>query len=264
MTLENAISTDPGLSSSAPLFQFASVQSTMDVAAQIWATQKDQLTTKTQRPLLAVIQAEEQRAGRGRRGRTWLSPLGGLYVSYLVRVPEGQLPQSHQLSLIAGLALGRVLEELGVDYHLKWPNDVFIRTQKMAGILIEHVEPGIYCVGMGVNLSQPNGLASFGVDVTVMEMGARLTQSLEKHLNLWMDQGFDALRTAWLERSWTKGVSVRVVKGDKVYKGCYQGVNEEGFLLCQLEDGSSEIFSAGDVSLQQTIRDDDQIYKGQR
>ncbi|MAP24556.1 MAG: biotin--[acetyl-CoA-carboxylase] ligase [Rickettsiales bacterium] len=236
----------------APLFQFDAVQSTMDEAVQVWLKKKDELLAQACGSLLAIIQANEQVAGRGRRGRTWLSPTGGLYVSYLVRVPANHDPKSHQLSLLTAVALGKALSEIGVPYTLKWPNDVLINTQKIAGILIEHVEPGVYCIGVGVNIANTDGLVDLGYPVSVMEMGAKLTHFLEQQLAQWLQEGFEKIRQFWLEHSWTKKVSVKVISGDNVHYGCYDGINAEGFLLCTLANGKQKTFSAADVSLQQT------------
>ena len=236
----------------APLFQYDSVQSTMDEATQVWTEQKDELLARAQGSLLALIQANEQLAGRGRRGRTWLSPTGGLYVSFLVRVPTNHDLKSHQLSLLTAVALGKSLSEIGVPYTLKWPNDVLVGAQKIAGILIERIEPEIYCIGVGVNIANTAGLVDLGYPVSVMEMGAKLTHFLEQQLADWVQEGFETIRQFWLEHSWTKNVSVKVISGDNVHYGCYDGINAEGFLLCTLANGKQKTFSAADVSLQQT------------
>jgi BirA family biotin operon repressor/biotin-[acetyl-CoA-carboxylase] ligase len=89
--------------------------------------------------------AVKQRQGRGRHGRCWLSPEGGLYVSFLV--PPHPLLFAH-----AALAVAEALDSLGVRSELLWPNDVFVRQRKIAGILIEVVSE-VAVVGVGVNLN---------------------------------------------------------------------------------------------------------------
>ncbi|UCF09690.1 MAG: biotin--[acetyl-CoA-carboxylase] ligase [Candidatus Bipolaricaulota bacterium] len=92
---------------------------------------------------LAIV-AETQRRGRGRRGRRWLSPRGGLYASLLT--PPRELLFAH-----AGLAVADALGEIGVEPTLSWPNDVFVRDRKIAGILIE-VVARTAIVGIGINV----------------------------------------------------------------------------------------------------------------
>ena len=94
----------------------------------------------------SVIIAEVQEHGRGRHGRAWLSPRGGLYASIIMR-PDALLP------LRVGVAIARALREVDISATLKWPNDVLVRERKIAGILIEAVEQWAI-VGVGVNMEQ--------------------------------------------------------------------------------------------------------------
>jgi len=91
-----------------------------------------------------AVVSDEQIAGRGRFGRTWISPRGGLYATVI-------LPSDPLLSLKAGLALVRVLRRAGVSAGLKWPNDVLVEDLKIAGVLIEAIE-NLSLVGIGLNL----------------------------------------------------------------------------------------------------------------
>ncbi len=92
-----------------------------------------------------IVIANEQTAGRGRFGRSWISPRGGLYATFI-------LEPDPLLSLKAGLATVRVLQSAGIDARLKWPNDVLVEDQKIAGILIE-VEGDYALMGVGINLT---------------------------------------------------------------------------------------------------------------
>lgn len=87
-------------------------------------------------PAGLVVLAEAQRAGRGRRGRTWASPPGGLYVSVLVR-PRLAAADAGRLALAAGWAVARTVEGLGLSARLRWPNDVLLGGAKLAGVLCE-------------------------------------------------------------------------------------------------------------------------------
>jgi BirA family biotin operon repressor/biotin-[acetyl-CoA-carboxylase] ligase len=105
----------------------------------------------------STVVAEEQTAGRGRRGRRWLSPRGNLHLSVLAVPPTGIGTQSLGLMpLLTGVALVQALETWGVDVRLKWPNDVRVKGRKLAGILVEGVTVGgaaRLVVGIGVNVN---------------------------------------------------------------------------------------------------------------
>lgn len=93
-----------------------------------------------------VVVADEQTAGRGRFGREWLSPVGGLYATFVVTaVPL--------ISPVSGVAVLRALARFGIDAHLEWPNDVVVDGAKLAGILIE-TAADIALVGVGINLKE--------------------------------------------------------------------------------------------------------------
>ncbi len=92
-----------------------------------------------------IVLANEQTAGRGRFGRTWISPNGGLYATAI-------LPDTPLLSLKAGLAVVRALRSIGLDTGLRWPNDVMVDDRKIAGVLIE-TEGNCSLVGIGLNLT---------------------------------------------------------------------------------------------------------------
>ena len=91
-----------------------------------------------------MILADEQTEGRGRFGRTWISPKGGLYATIILSLDP-------LLSLKAGLAITRVLRSAGIEAGIKWPNDVYVRDLKIAGVLIE-TTGGVALAGIGLNL----------------------------------------------------------------------------------------------------------------
>lgn len=92
-----------------------------------------------------AVVADQQTAGRGRQGRAWLSPPGGLYATFIV-------PHDDLLSVHAGVAAVAALEEFGVRVQLKWPNDLLVGERKLGGILIE-TDAAVARVGVGINLT---------------------------------------------------------------------------------------------------------------
>ena len=159
------------------------------------------------------IVAEEQTAGRGRRGRGWISPKGNLHASALMINP---CPRAHaaQLGFVAGVALARAASDLkATDVGLKWPNDLMSHGAKCAGILIEGFGVGsgrtACVVGIGVNCAQaPKGVGY--ATSCLMRQGGRamaseelfelLIERFDDALDEWRaGQAFDRIRAAWLD-----------------------------------------------------------------
>ncbi|HWO58706.1 MAG TPA: biotin--[acetyl-CoA-carboxylase] ligase [Umezawaea sp.] len=219
-------------------------------------------------PDRTVLIADEQTAGQGRRGRSWVSPPGsGLYVSVLFR-PEGVEPAKLPwLTLIAGLALVRVADSVGVEATLKWPNDLLLgpARDKGAGVLAE-ANGGAVVVGVGLNVAPlpadvvpgPGGLAptsladqgATGLDRT--DIAERLLTALSELEFDWRLAGGDARSTGLLdryrERCSTLGRRVRVeLSGGAELVGTGQDVAGDGTLVVRADDGVDHTVSAGDV-----------------
>jgi BirA family biotin operon repressor/biotin-[acetyl-CoA-carboxylase] ligase len=213
-----------------------------------------------------VLIADRQTAGRGRRGRQWLSwEAASLTFSVLWRFRPGA-PAPAGLSLVVGLALARALEELGVQgVQLKWPNDVLIHGDKLAGILIDLLpsrgRPPAAVIGIGLNLHLPpdaeipgqTGVTDLAraLEGAAPERAAILAAilgQLHRLLDTYATAGFPALRAAWAQRNAFAELPVRIIgEGDAVHGIC-AGVDEDGALLLRTEDGLRRIL-AGDVSL---------------
>ncbi len=213
-----------------------------------------------------VLVADSQTAGRGRRGRQWQSWSGGsLTFSALWRFPAGA-PVPAGLSLVVGLSLARALESVGLEgVELKWPNDVLVRGNKLAGILVELL-PGrgrtpAAVIGIGINLSLPDGVEipdQPGVTDLRRELGApvpareallaALLAELHRLLDTYAQAGFAALRGAWQQRNAFADLPVRISGEGDALVGTCRGVDEDGALLVQTGAGTRRILS-GEVSL---------------
>ncbi len=215
---------------------------------------------------LSVLVVDRQLAGRGRRGREWQSFDGGsLTFSALWRIPPASSGPSG-LSLVAGLALARALEDLGVaGVQLKWPNDVLVHGGKIAGILIELVarqgRPTAAVIGIGVNLRLPPDAHIPGqaaVTDVARELGdhtpdrvallAAILGQLRSLLDTYAAAGFAALRGAWQQRNAFADLPVRICGEADAATGICIGVDEDGALLLRTDGGVRRIL-AGDVSL---------------
>jgi BirA family biotin operon repressor/biotin-[acetyl-CoA-carboxylase] ligase len=209
------------------------------------------------------ITAHRQTAGRGRRGRSFISERGNLYASLLL---TNACPPSSaaELSFVAALALHDALAKTATALlprlALKWPNDVLCDQRKLAGILIEgETLPGgalATVVGIGLNCAHhPEGmvypatdLATAGAPVLPRCVLRALSGTMLQRLLEW-DRGraFALTRTAWLARAFGVGKPVRILLSDRQLEGRFECLDEAGRLLLRREDGSIELISAGDV-----------------
>jgi BirA family biotin operon repressor/biotin-[acetyl-CoA-carboxylase] ligase len=213
----------------------------------------------------AVVAAEWQSAGRGRRGRAWHAGAGGsLAFSLLWRFPMGAAALSG-LSLATGVALTRALNALGAPAALKWPNDVVAADGKLGGILIELAVdmqgPSAAVIGIGVNvrLSRRTRLAidQPATDVENLVGGpvdrnallARILVELDSALTRFATEGFAPFRSEWESRHAHQGKIVTLLLPDgRSERGRARGVAEDGALVLETR-GSARRFRSGEVSL---------------
>jgi len=209
--------------------------------------------------------AERQAAGRGRRGRPWVSPFAAnLYLSLLWRFRLTPAVLSG-LSLAAGVAVAQALEAEGVPaVQLKWPNDVLWQHRKLGGLLLEiGQEPdGGCCVvaGVGLNIAMPAATAIdqpwidlhgiVGPDgIARNRLAGRLASALATLFATFGQQGFAALRAEWERFDCMMGQRVHIKQPSGVVAGTARGVDEAGALLLETSDGGLQRFWAGEVSL---------------
>jgi BirA family biotin operon repressor/biotin-[acetyl-CoA-carboxylase] ligase len=215
-----------------------------------------------------ALLSEIQSAGRGRRGREWLSPFGGsiaMSVSRPFRAAERANPT---LSLAVGVAVARALVRMGArGIRLKWPNDIWFADRKMGGVLIElRTEtggPAHVVTGVGLNLSLPSEtrreIEASGTRVAALaeactapvprnELAAALLEELLSMLADFERRGFAPFRDEWSALDVLGGRAARVLTGDGAVEGVARGVDAEGALL--LDCGSQrQRFVSGEVSL---------------
>jgi BirA family biotin operon repressor/biotin-[acetyl-CoA-carboxylase] ligase len=181
--------------------------------------------------------ADQQTDGRGRLGRVWTSPLGGLYATFIV-------PSDRLLALRAGLAAARALEALGVAVWLKWPNDLVVGERKLGGILIE-ADADVARVGTGINLTTSTlGGATSLLDLEVCADRDALVRAIYSGLVTRESEAgiLDSYRT----RSATLGRRVRIdVTAGRTINGQAIGIDALGRLLVETRDGV-DVVSCGD------------------
>ena len=226
---------------------------------QHWLAQLSQLNNGD------ICVAECQTAGRGRRGRSWVSPFGGqLIMSMYWRLEQG-MAAAMGLSLVVGIALVEALEAQGFSgVQLKWPNDLYVNGRKLAGILVEMSGtaggPCQLVIGLGINLLLPSSeqarisqpfaeLAELGEITDRNGLVVALSRHLQHSLNIFETEGISAFREQWNQLDYFKGKAVRVLMGEQVIQGMARGIDEQGALLLELSDGSIKRYLGGEVSL---------------
>lgn len=209
-----------------------------------------------------AVLAEEQTGGRGRLGRSWVSPPGAnLHLTLIMRPPTDHL---RTLSIVAPLAVADALERAaGLSCRLKWPNDVQVGGRKIAGVLSEAEfigdEVKYALVGMGLNVNFDVEAVPEIIDIATSvrrELGrdGSREETLAALLNAFEARYEDALRgdatfRAWRSRLDTLRQRVRATLGETVEEGVAEDVDGEGNLLVRRDDGSLAVVEAGDVTL---------------
>jgi BirA family biotin operon repressor/biotin-[acetyl-CoA-carboxylase] ligase len=215
-----------------------------------------------------LVLAERQTAGRGRRGRKWVSPFAeNIYYSLVLRI-EGGMRQLEGLSLVVGLAVMQALREVGISAAgLKWPNDVLVGQKKIAGILLELVgDPADVChvvlgVGINVNMQMTDEVDQQWTSMR-LESGkvfdrnhlvAALGEKLQAYLSRHQVGGFSALQAEWEQNHLWQGRAVSLIAGVNHIDGEVLGIDGQGALRLKV-DGLEKVFSGGELSLR--LRDD--------
>lgn len=212
----------------------------------------------------AVIVAEAQTAGRGRRGRQWFSPFGSnLYFSMYWRLEQG-IQAAMGLSLVAGLAILRAFkQQFAIDAKIKWPNDIYINDKKVAGILVElSGQADAQCdavIGIGINISMPSH-ADSSIDQAFTDLSSHsvaaidrnqlvitLQQQLITMLSEFTRDGFTPFIEEFNQQNQFRDLKVALT-GAVELVGICRGVDAQGALLLETEQGIKSYFG-GEVSL---------------
>ena len=210
-----------------------------------------------------VVLAERQTAGRGRRGRQWVSPFAeNIYYSLVLRM-DGGMRQLEGLSLVVGLAVLSALREVGVsDVGLKWPNDVLVNNKKIAGILLELVgDPADVChvvLGIGINVNMrvasevdqawTSVYLESGVAINRNVLVSKLNASLRIYLKRHAESGFSAIQSEWEQNHLWQGREVSLIAGVHQVNGTVMGIDQQGALRMNV-NGEEKVFSGGELSL---------------
>lgn len=212
-----------------------------------------------------VVWALRQTAGRGRRGRSWTSVEGNLFVSLILR-PQVPPARAAELSFVAALAVAETIDALtssgggpgGSAALCKWPNDVLLGSGKIAGILLESEageggEAAWVVVGVGVNLAgRPLDVERPAAALPAPKAPAAaleiLLPAFDCLVERWRREGFAPIRQAWLARAAGVGEPISVRLAHETIDGIFHGLDSDGVLLLDVGQGKSlRRITAGDV-----------------
>lgn len=214
----------------------------------------------------SVVLAERQTSGRGRRGKTWVSPFAAnIYMSILWDFEQGA-QALEGLSLAVGVAVRRALIEMGLeDVRLKWPNDIYIGNKKLGGILLEMIgDPAGHCsvvIGVGINVSMPASIAvnidqpwtdccsESDAPIARSRLAALLIDNIFDILNDFESLGFAGYRDEWQEADAFKGLQGTISTPRDSVSGTVIGVDNSGAVQLKLMSGEVKSFIGGELSL---------------
>lgn len=213
-----------------------------------------------------TVVADQQNGGKGRRGRTWLSPSGtNIYVSILLR-PEFDVQKAPMLTLLMAYSVTKVLRESeGLDARIKWPNDIVLNRKKICGILTEMTmrESSIdyVVIGVGINVNNeeiPEELTQSATSLK-LETGkvidrsillSRILERFEKDYEAFARAGdLSPVQESYNQILVNRENQVRVLEPGNEYQAVAHGINHLGELMVEKEDGTRETVFAGEVSV---------------
>ncbi|MBP1000557.1 bifunctional biotin--[acetyl-CoA-carboxylase] ligase/biotin operon repressor BirA [Serratia fonticola] len=208
--------------------------------------------------------AEYQQAGRGRRGRQWVSPFGAnLYLSMFWRLEQGPAA-AMGLSLVIGIVMAEVLQHLGAEQvRVKWPNDLYLNDRKLAGILVELTgktgDAAQLVLGAGINMAMRETNASqidqrwinlqeAGITIDRNELAAKLLNELRNSLRQFEIDGLAPFISRWRQLDNFIDRPVKLLIGEQQIFGIARGIDQQGALLLE-QEGFIKPFIGGEISL---------------
>jgi len=234
---------------------FAEVTSTNDVAKKLATKGAEEGT---------VILAETQTQGKGRLGRRWLSPKGGIWLSVILR-PKIPAKDSYQLTFMTAVAVAKTIRKMfEVNAEIKWPNDILVNERKVCGILTETSTRGnavgFTVIGIGVNAnvdltSFPTNLrgsitslkAEVKREVERERFLCALLEELESYYKMLQQKKFELVLEEWKSLTTLFGAYVEVTSFEEKIRGVAVGVDQNGALEVLLENGTLRKILSGDV-----------------
>ena len=239
-----------------PCYHLESVESTNEYAKEI-AQQGAEHGT--------LILAQEQTKGKGRRGRTWMSPKGdNIYMSILLR-PQIEPDHASMLTLVAAMAVAKGIREVSsLKTQIKWPNDIVVQGKKVCGILTEmSAEVGrvhYVVIGIGINVHNRDFPQEIRATATSLDLQAgtrqnrtELIEAVWKAFETYYEDYCKTQDMSVLQEEYNRHLAncnqeVKVLDGEHSYMGVAKGITKKGELQVETE-GEIRLVSSGEVSV---------------
>lgn len=235
------------------IYYFDHLSSTMDIATQLGLKNASEGT---------IVVAEAQTKGRGRLGRSWLSPkYKGIYFSLILR-PKTLLNITPVITLLSAVSICEAIKEVtGLDSQIKWPNDIFINNKKLAGILTEFSgttdEASFVIIGIGLNVN--NDKKSLLQNATSLKEQRKepisrldllrsLLAIMEKNYLVFQREGSKPIIDKWRHHNLTLQRRIRVSYHNQHLEGTAVDIDIDGALLLRKDSGIVQRVTAGDIT----------------
>jgi len=241
------------------IFYFPELESTNIIAKEKALHRTEAIDEST------IIIAEKQSAGKGRLGRKWFSPAGGIWLSIILcpQLPPSYIPRITLMTAVAVVKAIKMCTQ--IEPQIKWPNDILINEKKVCGILTEmSAELDIInwvVVGIGINVNidhqkfpediQENTISLkevLGKEALRVKLAKTFLQEFEKYYDKLKRKEFPSILEEWKLYSHTLGRKIRVDMGERIITGEAVDINEEGALVLKKEDGERVEIISGTVS----------------
>ena len=211
-----------------------------------------------------VLISEIQTKARGRLGKKWEAPEGGIWMSLILR-PQVPPARIGLITLATGVAIAKSIRSLGVDARIKWPNDVLIHGKKISGVLTEvnatfnEIDWIVVGIGIDSNLKLEDFSEDIRIGTTTLteelptkvdenELIAVFLNEFEKVYKLYKDGEIETILKDWRDLADTIGKYVNITQtGGKITQGYVVGINNEGSLIIERQDGTLEKIISGEL-----------------
>lgn len=208
-----------------------------------------------------VVIAESQTGGRGRLGRKWLSPEGGVWLSIILK-PKIQPSYAPRITILSGVSVAKTIRSFGPEAMIKWPNDVLINGKKVCGILTEieaemdMIDHCVVGIGIDANVDTESFPEEFrdsstslkkelGHEINRVEFVQKLLEEFEALYVKFQEGDFAAILEEWRSMSATIGEWVKITTQTRTIYGEAIGVDNEGALILETDEGKLEKIVAG-------------------
>jgi BirA family biotin operon repressor/biotin-[acetyl-CoA-carboxylase] ligase len=209
-----------------------------------------------------VVVSERQKKGKGRQGRQWSSPKGGIYLSCILR-PDIEPREVAKITLVSAVAVCTAIRDVtDARAMIKWPNDILLNKKKLCGILTEmkaeQDKVDFVIVGIGVNVDTPSSALPKTATSLHKETGSalkkvvltkKILENLEYYLILFRKGHFNKIIDEWHDLSTTIGHHVRVHCHNEDIEGQAVDIDKDGALVVRLDSGIQRRVLSGDVTL---------------